>query len=261
MRRRPKSDSDPLGVVGWVFADLMLVLVLVFMGTQLGNPNAGAKPRTVALISSSTTTSTLAPTTTTTTTTTLAPTTTTTTTTTLAPTTTTLAPTTTTMAPTTTTTTTTPTLGIESGYVCIVVPGVATGASFNSGTISDPERVISETRARLTSETWPYRDRKLGMVLVWGIANANNRKPARALAEQFKDEVLPALIDLAPAGIEEIPSRVLWHGMGGRVGSILLDVNFVAEPDLPNMARVPPGNAADWRAGTDPGDCDTNEAP
>lgn len=232
MRRRPRSDSDPLGVVGWVFADLMLVLVLVFMGTQLGNPNAGAKPRTVALISPSTTTSTLAPTTTTTTT----------------------------MAPTTTTTTTTPTLGIESGYVCIVVPGVATGASFNSGTISDPERVISETRARLTSETWPYRDRKLGMVLVWGIANANNRKPARALAEQFKDEVLPALIDLAPAGIEEIPSRVLWHGMGGRVGSILLDVYFVAEPDLPSKARVPPGNVADWRAGTDPGDCDTNEA-
>ena len=99
------------------------------------------------------------------------------------------------------------------------------------------------------------------MVLVWGIANANNRKPARALAEQFKNEVLPALIDLAPAGIEEIPSRVLWHGMGGRVGSILLDVYFVAEPDLPNMAKVPPGNAADWRAGTDPGDCDTNEAP
>jgi hypothetical protein len=237
MRRRPKSDSDPLGIVGWVFADLMLVLVLVFMGTQLGNPNAGAKPKTVALMSSSTTTSTLAPTTTTTTTT--------------------LAPTTTT----TTTTTTTPTLGIESGYVCIVVPEVATGAAFSNGTISDPERVIEETRARLTSETWPYRDRKLGMVLVWGIANANNRKPARALAEQFKDEVLPALIDLAPAGIEEIPSRVLWHGMGGRVGSILLDVYFVAEPDLPNMARVPPGNVADWRAGTDPGDCDTNEAP
>jgi len=98
------------------------------------------------------------------------------------------------------------------------------------------------------------------MVLVWGIANANNRKPARALAEQFKDEVLPALIDLAPAGIEEIPSRVLWHGMGGRIGSILLDVYFVAEPDLPSKARVPPGNVADWRAGTDPGDCDTNEA-
>ena len=41
MRRRPGRDSDPLGVVGWVMADLMLILVIVFIGTQLGDPNAG----------------------------------------------------------------------------------------------------------------------------------------------------------------------------------------------------------------------------
>lgn len=58
-RRRRRTASDPLGLVGWVFADLLLGLAVVFLATQPGDPNAGAGP-------SDTTTTTAPPTTTTT---------------------------------------------------------------------------------------------------------------------------------------------------------------------------------------------------
>ena len=58
-RRGLRAGSDPLGLVGWVFADLLLGLMLVFLGTQPGDPSAGAPPPT-------TTSTTLPPTTTTT---------------------------------------------------------------------------------------------------------------------------------------------------------------------------------------------------
>lgn len=51
-----------MGLVGWVFADLMLALVIVFLATQPGDPRAGATPTTTT-----TTTTTTAPATTTTT--------------------------------------------------------------------------------------------------------------------------------------------------------------------------------------------------
>ncbi|MFZ6005770.1 MAG: hypothetical protein ACOYXM_17740 [Actinomycetota bacterium] len=51
--------SDALGLIGWVFADMLLALVLVFMGTQPGDPTAGAATPT-------TTTTTAPPATTTT---------------------------------------------------------------------------------------------------------------------------------------------------------------------------------------------------
>lgn len=54
--------SDPLGIVGWVFADMLLALVLVFMGTQPGDPTAGVAP---AATTTTTTTTTPAVTTTT----------------------------------------------------------------------------------------------------------------------------------------------------------------------------------------------------
>ena len=64
-RRARVTNGDPLAIVGWVFADLLLGVALVFLGTQPGDPSAGkvAVPTTT-----STTTTTAVPTTTTSTT-------------------------------------------------------------------------------------------------------------------------------------------------------------------------------------------------
>lgn len=58
--------SDPLGIVGWVFADMLLALVLVFMGTQPGDPTAGTRPPTTTTTTTTQPTTTTLPTTTTT---------------------------------------------------------------------------------------------------------------------------------------------------------------------------------------------------
>jgi hypothetical protein len=68
MARRGANNagrSDPLGIVGWVFADMLLALVLVFMGTQPGDPTAGKTPPATTTTTLPTTTTT-PPTTTTT---------------------------------------------------------------------------------------------------------------------------------------------------------------------------------------------------
>ena len=244
MNRRRRVDNDPLGLVGWVIADIMLLLVLVFMGTQVGDPTARADQ--VSAPSSTTTT---------TTTTTVAPTTTTTVTTT------TVAPTTTTTVAPTTTTTSAPPSGIESGYVCLVVPLAPAMTDQGGFKILDVEGVTAAAFRRLTDENWPYRDRKLGMVLVWGVSGRDQLSSAITLAKQFRDEVLPGLVDLAAPGAESIPSRAHWHGQGGRPGSILLDIYYLVEGDLAPSAVIPEGNVADWSGGDRPGDCDTQERP
>jgi len=260
MNRRRRVDNDPLGLVGWVIADIMLLLVLVFMGTQVGDPTARADQVSApSSTTTTTTTTTVAPTTTTTvaptTTTTVAPTTTTTVTTT------TVAPTTTTTVAPTTTTTSAPPSGIESGYVCLVVPLAPAMTDQGGFKILDVEGVTAAAFRRLTDENWPYRDRKLGMVLVWGVSGRDQLSSAITLAKQFRDEVLPGLVDLAAPGAESIPSRAHWHGQGGRPGSILLDIYYLVEGDLATSAVIPEGNVADWSGGDRPGDCDTQERP
>lgn len=41
-RRKRARASDPMGLVGWVFADLLLGLAIVFLATQPGDPSAAA---------------------------------------------------------------------------------------------------------------------------------------------------------------------------------------------------------------------------
>ena len=61
-RRVEKTGrSDPVGLLGWVFADMLLALVIVFMGTQPGDPTAGASPETTTTTIAPTTTTTAAP--------------------------------------------------------------------------------------------------------------------------------------------------------------------------------------------------------
>jgi hypothetical protein len=60
-RRRRGQASDPIGLVGWVFADLLLGLSVVFLATQPGDPKAKER---AAVVSATTTTSTTTTTTT-----------------------------------------------------------------------------------------------------------------------------------------------------------------------------------------------------
>lgn len=224
MRRRPGRDSDPLGVAGWVLAELMLVLVIVFIGTQLGDPNAGLN--TAAAGPTTTTTTTAEP-----------------------------------PPETTATTTTLPPAGIESGYVCVVIPAVAELAGDRPVTIADVDAVLERTRSKLESADWPYRDRKLGMVLVWGIAPKDLSRKAKDLAELFEKKILSQLQDPWVSETEKFPTRTFWHGMGGEPGHVMLDIYFVAEAGLPDSALVPAGNEADWKSSdpSTPRDCYTWE--
>jgi hypothetical protein len=66
MSRTRRLWSDPLGLVGWVFADLLLALFLVFLAVQPGDPNAKARAAGGSTSTTTTTTTTApAPTTTT----------------------------------------------------------------------------------------------------------------------------------------------------------------------------------------------------
>jgi hypothetical protein len=147
--------------------------------------------------------------------------------------------------------------------VCVVIPGVAELVGDQPVTIADVDAVLERTRAKLESADWPYGDRQLGMVLVWGIAPKDLSRKAKDLAELFEGKILSQLQDPGTSETEQFPTRTFWHGMGGETGNIMLDIYFLAEAGLPDSALVPAGNQADWR-GVDssiPGDCDTSEQP
>ena len=149
--------------------------------------------------------------------------------------------------------------GIESGYVCVVIPAVAQLVDGQPVTITDVVETLQITRSKLESDDWPYRHRKLGMVLTWGIASKDLSTEGWSLAQRFNEEILSQLQDPEASETETFPSRAFWHGRGGRDGNIMLDIYFVAEAGLPEAALVPPGNKAVW-TGTDPlsnADCDT----
>ncbi|MFD0205901.1 MULTISPECIES: hypothetical protein [Saccharothrix] len=59
MKRRAESGSNLVGVVGWIFADSLLVLVVIFLATQTGG--AVSTPTTSTKTTTTTTTSTPPP--------------------------------------------------------------------------------------------------------------------------------------------------------------------------------------------------------
>ena len=146
--------------------------------------------------------------------------------------------------------------------MCVVIPAVAELVVGQPVTITDVDKTLEQTRSKLERDDWPYRGRKLGMVLTFGIAPKAQSGQAIELAEQFNQLVLVGLLDHADSGAEQIPSRDFWTG-NGTPGSIKLDIYFVAEAGLPDSALVPPGNKAVWTE-SDPsrdGDCNAWETP
>ena len=149
-RKRPPA-SDLLGLVGWVFADLLLALVVVFIGTQPGDPNAAARAATPT--STTTTTST-----TSTTTTTIVP------------------------------VTTTVPAGVEKQHVCIVLPPAAALRGPDGAAKDD---AIAAQLAALNQQLADtgLAGRRAGIVLAFGVSpNSGEGKP---IAESSTNLVLP----------------------------------------------------------------------
>lgn len=162
MSRRRRSTSDPLALVGWVFADLLLGLSIVFLATQPGDPEAGAGP----------TTTTTAP-----------------------------EPTTTTVPPTTVpepTTTTAPIApGVDTQYRCIRIVPVVPRLFDDEGPGRDAyaQEVALAVEQRLNEAG--LAGRRIGIVLVFG--SSSDAGTGVSTAEEFAAVVLPKVPALAGA--------------------------------------------------------------
>ena len=143
--------------------------------------------------------------------------------------------------------------------MCVVIPAVAEPIVGQPATITDVEKTLERTRAKLESDDWPYRGRKLGMVLTFGIDPNAMQGQKLALAKQFNQLVLVGLLDHADSGAEQIPSRDFWTE-NGKAGSVKLDIYFIADAGLPESALVPPRNKPASTNPSKPGDCDVWES-
>ncbi len=201
MARRRRNGTDLLGLVGWVFADMLLVLALVFLATQPGNPNGSDR-----LAPRSTTTST--PTSSTTTT-----------------------------IPPTTTTTIPP--GVDSEFVCFLVntnPSVLEGPD---GPEKDAHLadLQAQTEARLAENG--LLDRKAGIVLTFGVAPTAG--PGKTTADAYNKAVLPRIpaVFTAPDG-GPTANRAFWDGAGGpgkQTGTVAVNVYPITDTDHPPLPR------------------------
>jgi len=174
-RRRRRRESDLLGLVGWVFADLLLALAIIFIATQPGDPLAAEQLRASAEPTSTTTSSTS----------------------------------TTTTIPTTTTTTLPP--GVDSEFVCFVV---RTDEGLLQGPPS-PERDahLEDLRAQTIDglERVGALDRRAGIVLSFGVAN--DGLAGTAIAKAYNESVLALVPEVfsAPDG-SVTANRAFWDG-------------------------------------------------
>ena len=176
--RRGQSEYDPVGLAGWLYTDLLLGLMIVFLGSvtfqvaassggQDGSVAGGvaATTSTTSTTSTSTSTSTSTPTTSTTTT-----------------------STTTTSTTTTTTTipaaTTTVPLGVEKGYYCFRINRTLD--------VNDPESIrasVGHLRNELLLAGIAHRN--AGIVLTFGVHD--NIGSGGRLATRFNETVLPLI--------------------------------------------------------------------
>ena len=145
--------------------------------------------------------------------------------------------------------------------MCVVIPAVAELAVGQTPAITDVAKTLEQTRFELEQEEWPYRGRKLGLVLTWAIAPNDQRGQAIDLAEQFNEQILVDLLDHADSGTARIPSREFWTS-NGRTGNVKLDLYFIVDADA--HPPVPQDNQANDPAHKDqerPGDCDVWRGP
>lgn len=202
MKRRRGTTTDLLSLVGWVFADLLLALTIVFIATQPGNPEAGAELAARGADASTTTTST--------------------------------------STSTTTTTTTVPTAppGVDSEFFCFVVrtdPAVLEGPE-------GPERdlqlldLANQTRAELARVG--ASNRRAGIVLSFGASDEPG--PGTSTANAFNALVLPLVPEVFTDGAG-VPtaSRGFWNGNPtaekprGAVVVNLYPITDAAHPPMP----------------------------
>ena len=227
--RRGQSEYDPVGLAGWLYTDLLLGLMVVFLGSVTfqvvasGSDQDGSQAGSVA---GTTTTSTTTTSTTTTSTTTTS---TTTTSTTVAPTTT----TSTTVAPTTTTTTAAVPLGVEQGFHCFRINLVL---DENDQASRDASVTLLETELQLAG----IDNRNAGIVITFGVSE--NYGIGGAIARRYNKTVLPQIPmfnTAATRGFGDGPATDTgeWLTSSGTVvsgktdGGVLLNVYLLATAD------------------------------
>ena len=205
--RRGQSEYDPVGLAGWLYTDLLLGLMVVFLGSVTfqvvasGSDQDGSQAGSVAgTTTTSTTTTSTTTTSTTTTSTTVAPTTT----------------TSTTVAPTTTTTTP---MGMEQGWYCFRI-------NKRLDEVGD-EAMRTELVRQL--KLAGIDDRHAGLVLTFGV---HKDSPAgRKFAEVFNAAVLPGI-----PFFDSAVTRHFWDGVPRGPASVSSDwVTSTGEPVLEKL--------------------------
>jgi len=199
-KRRPRR-SDLLGLVGWVFADLLLALTIVFIATQPGNPEAAAQ-----LAASGTTTTTSTSTT----------------------------------VPTTTTTTEPPAPpGVDSEFLCFTVraePGLIDGPASAE---RDLHLLDLAVQTKLGLEGVGGSDRRAGIVLSFGVSDEPGL--GTSVANAYNDSVLPLVPEVLSSGEGQVTaSRGFWNGNPGAdrpQGTIEVNVYPITDELHPPLPR------------------------
>jgi hypothetical protein len=181
---RPKIEL--ISLVGWLFADLLLALVLIFLASQPGDPTALDRAEAARGIETTTTT------------------------------------TTTTTVPPTTTTTIPP--GVDNAYGCFVV--TTDPAILENGSHPDHDQQLRDVTTRVQEglERVGLGGRRAGIVLSFGVVN-DEPGAGTQLAETFNELVLPRLpgVFAGPAGLTA--NRALWSDLGPNQQNGMIEVN------------------------------------
>ncbi len=202
--RRHRRESDLLGLVGWVFADLLLALTIVFIATQPGNPSAADRLTAAA-------TTTEPPTTTTTST--------------------------TTTIPTTTTTTAPP--GVDSEFVCFLVQADAALLERPATPERDAHLADLRTQTEAGMEQVGARNRRAGIVLSFGVAS--DGAAGTAIAKAYNESVLALIPEVfsSPDGAVTA-NRAFWDGSAKPnrpQGTVMVNVYPITDGQNPPMPR------------------------
>lgn len=200
--RHHRRESDLLGLVGWVFADLLLALTIVFIATQPGDPSAALR------LTETTTTS--APSTTTTTTTTI---------------------------PTTTTTSAPP--GVDSEFVCFLVRTDETILEGPASPERDAQLADLQAQTQAGLERVGARNRRAGIVLSFGVAG--DGAAGTAIAKAYNESVLALVPDVfsAPEG-GVTANRAFWDGSPKADrprGTVMVNVYPITDGQNPPLPR------------------------
>ena len=194
-RRAGTDGRDLLGPAGWIFADVLLALAVVFLATQPGEALPSPDGPTTTGSTSTTTAST----------------------------------TTTTVG----TTTTTRPPGVDSRFVCFRVQADAALLTGPASPARDAHLAALEQQVADRLAQPDLKGRRAGIVLSFGVAD--QPATGRARAEAFNRDVLPRLpAAFQRPGGGSVANRAFWDGQaepGAPDGSIAVNIYPIVDAD------------------------------